>query len=163
MTVGFELDGEFVGTIRAVPMRHGLTLAEDLLASAAPEGPHPYHGGWEIGRLVIDPSFRGGVDSLRRCLLLALGYLRHTVQAAHLYAACTPELARLYRRFGFGLLYADVPLRGTSKCYSLIHGNPKDIIAALGSGEQKPDSVAHRNAYRAAHISWKRHPEKTSS
>ena len=131
ITVAFEYWGEIVGTIRAVPMRFGLTLTEQLLLEAQPEPGYSTADSWEMGRLVMDPEFRGGIDSLRRCLFLAVSFLQESAQAGNLHAACTPALARLYRRFGFEVVAEDVPLQGTAKCYTLIHGPLERVTVAL--------------------------------
>lgn len=131
ITVAFERGREIVGTIRAVPMRFGLTLTEKLLAVARPNTGYATADSWEMGRLVMDPEYRGGTDSLRRCLFLAVSFLHETARSGHLHAACTPALARLYRRFGFDVVAEDVPLQGSAKCYTLIHGPMERVTSAL--------------------------------
>lgn len=112
-------------------MRFGLTLTEQLLSQAQLQASYQTADSWEMGRLVMDPEFRGGVDSLRRCLFLAVSFLQESAQADNLHAACTPALARLYRRFGFDVAAEDVPLQGTSKRYTLINGPVDRVTAAL--------------------------------
>jgi len=112
-------------------MRFGLTLTEQLMLDAQLDAGYRAADRWEMGRLVMDPEFRGGVDSLRRCLFLAVAFLHETAQAGSLHAACTPALARLYRRFGFEVVAEDVPLQGTAKCYTLISGPMERVTTAL--------------------------------
>ena len=59
VVVAFELNGELVGTVRAVPFGHGLTLVEGLRRQAGAEPGDTYVNGWEMGRLVISPGYRG--------------------------------------------------------------------------------------------------------
>lgn len=114
-------------------MRYGLTLAEKLLQQALPDPGDMLEDSWEMGRLVISPEFRSGQETLRRCLLLSLSFLEDRASVANLHATCTPALARLYRRNGFEVIANEVPLLGTSKTYTLIHG-PFDRVMASLSG-----------------------------
>ena len=82
-----------MGTIRAVPMRHGLTLAEKLLGQALPDAGSMLDDSWEMGRLVLDPDFRAGPELLRRCLFMGLSFLHNQARVVNLHAACTPTLA----------------------------------------------------------------------
>lgn len=134
--MAFELDGELVGTVRAVPIGHGLTLAEKLRLQAGLEPGDTYAGGWEMGRLVISPQYRGGPESLRGFLYLSLSFLHGISPVGSLHATCTPVLSRLYRRFGFGVVAREVPLLGTSKTYTLIHGYFGQVIAELAKSEE---------------------------
>ena len=138
MTVAFELDGELVGTVRAVPIGHGLTLVEKLRSQIGVEPADSYVSGWEMGRLVVSREYRGGAESLRGFLYLSLSFLNSLSPVENLHAACTPALARLYRRFGLQLVARDVPLRGTSKSYCLIHGAFARVIAALSDADEQP-------------------------
>lgn len=131
MVFGFELDGEFIGTIRIVPLGYQLTLAELLLQHLGHAGPAMESGRWEVGRLVLAPEFRTDVDALRHCLFLALTYACTHARVTGLYAACSHVLSRLYRRFGFLVHARDVPLAGTAKIYTLIHGGSPQVMAAL--------------------------------
>src|SRR6185369_1926413 len=115
VAVAFEVRGKIVGTVRAVPMCHGLTLAEKLLLQVNPDPGPMLDDSWEMGRLVISPEFRSGQEALRRCLLLSLSFLHDRAPVANLHATCTHALARLYRRIGFEVIATDVPLHGTSK------------------------------------------------
>jgi len=145
VAVAFELDGEFVGTVRAVPLGHGLTLLEELREQAGIVPDSTYHNGWEMGRLIISPTWRGGRDSLRAFLYLSLTFLEQMRPVDHLHATCTPALARLYRGFGFENVARDVPLPGTDKTYTLIHGAFTDVIDKLsGSHNALPPVLADR-------------------
>lgn len=127
---GFEAHGEWIGTIRIVPLGHGLTLTETLLPHAGPVPPvEP--GDWEVGRLVLAPAYRSDVDALRHCLRTALEYGFDTADIRHLYATCTHVLSRLYRRFGFSEVARDVPLAGTAKTYTLIRATATSVAAGL--------------------------------
>jgi N-acyl-L-homoserine lactone synthetase len=129
---GFELGGEWIGTIRIVPLGHQLTLTEKLLPQLGAQAPHVAPTDWEVGRLVLAPEHRSDVDALRHCLLLALDYACKHTQVDHLYATCTHVLSRLYRRFGFTAFAKEVPLQGTDKAYTLIRGASHAVAAALG-------------------------------
>jgi N-acyl-L-homoserine lactone synthetase len=127
----FELDGELIGTIRLVPMGHRLTLTEDLLDQLGPDAPHHDGSRWEVGRLVLSEQYRSDVDALRRCLYLSLDYACHKAQIDNLYASCTHVLGRLYRRFSFAAFASGVPLPGTEKQYTLIHGRAPAVLQSL--------------------------------
>lgn len=88
---------------------------------------------WEVGRLVLAPEYRSGQDVLKRCLYLTLEYLCNHWEVNNLYASCSHVLSRLYRRFAFTAHSKDVPLKGTEKIYTLIHGHPASVLAALGT------------------------------
>ena len=137
-----------MGTIRAVPMRHGLTLAEKLLGQALPDAGSMLDDSWEMGRLVLDPDFRAGPELLRRCLFMGLSFLHNQARVVNLHAACTPTLARLYRRFGFAVVARDVPLAGTEKSYTLIHGPFLNVLDALSAADDASDDSL------AAGIGW---------
>ncbi len=134
VTVAFETRSEIVGTIRAMPMCHGLTLTERLIADT-PHAVRARANDWEMGRLVLDPSFRAGPELLRHCLYLALSFLDENRTVDGLHASCTPMLARLYRRLGFETVASDVPLTGTDKTYTLIHGPFQRVFDALSVGQ----------------------------
>jgi hypothetical protein len=138
VAVAFELDSEVVGTVRAVPIGYGLTLVEELRSHLRAQPGDSYVRGWEMGRLVISPEYRGGPESLRGFLYLSLSFLNGLSPVGHLHAACTPALARLYRRFGLDTVAKDVPLPGTGKTYTLIHGPFTRVIAALSHAEEMP-------------------------
>jgi hypothetical protein len=140
--VAFELDGELVGTVRAVPIGYDLTLAEKLRRQAGVEPLDTYLNGWEMGRLVISPEYRGGPESLRGFLYLSLSFLHGMSPVGSLHATCTSVLARLYRRFGFAVVAKEVPLLGTTKSYTLIHGYFSHVIAELAESNEAIASVA---------------------
>jgi hypothetical protein len=137
VAVAFELDGELVGTVRAVPIGHGLTLVEKLRSHVGIAPGDSYIRGWEMGRLVISPEYRGGPESLKGFLYLSLSFLNRISTVGHLHAACTPALARLYRRFGLSMVARDVPLPGTDKSYALIHGRFEHVISALAETDDQ--------------------------
>ena len=118
-------------------MRYGLTLAEKLLLQVFPDPGQMLDDSWEMGRLVISPEFRSGQEALRRCLLLSLSFVHDIAPIANLHATCTPALARLYRRNGFEVIATDVPLHGTAKTYTLIHGPFSRVMASLGGCDER--------------------------
>lgn len=127
---GFELGGEWIGTIRIVPLGHGLTLTETLMPHAG-DVPAIEGGDWEVGRLVLAPEYRADVDALRHCLRVALEYGFESSDIRHLYATCTHVLSRLYRRFGFSEVARNVLLPGTDKTYTLIRGSAAAVADGL--------------------------------
>lgn len=135
---GFELGGEWIGTIRIVPLGWQLTLTETLTPEAGPGMPEMVAGDWEVGRLVLAPEFRSDVEALRHCLRIALEYACNATKVEHLYATCTHVLSRLYRRFGFSVCARDVLLPGTSKTYTLIRGASEAVAAGLASRSGTP-------------------------
>ena len=128
---GFQLGGQWIGTIRIVPLGYELTLTETLMPGAGPDAPPMSPGDWEVGRLVLAPEFRTDVEALRHCLRIALEYACSATNVDHLFATCTHVLSRLYRRFGFSVFAKDVPLPGTPKTYTLIRGAAADVAAGL--------------------------------
>ena len=122
--------GEWIGTIRIVPLGFELTLTETLMPHAG-DVPGIEAGDWEVGRLVLSPDHRADVDALRHCLCMALAYGCRSARVDHLYATCTHALSRLYRRFGFSVVARDVPLVGTPKVYTLIRGTADAVAAGL--------------------------------
>lgn len=139
IVLGFELDGELIGTIRIVPIGYGLTLTEQLLPGAGPAAPDLAAGDWEVGRLVLAPDHRSDVDALRQCLHAAVVYGLEHAHVQHLYATCTHVLSRLYRRFGFTAFARDVPLPGTNKVYTMISGAAQPVSRAL-AGDPVPQA-----------------------
>lgn len=139
IVLGFELDGELIGTIRIVPIGYGLTLTEQLLPGAGPAAPVLVAGDWEVGRLVLAPDHRSDVDALRQCLHAAVVYGLEHAHVKHLYATCTHALSRLYRRFGFTAFARDVPLPGTNKVYTMIGGAAQPVSRAL-AGDPVPQA-----------------------
>ena len=132
MVGGFLWQGEFIGTIRLLPMTHGLAPCENLLERHAVDT-DLRHEGWEVGRLVLAPQYRSGPEVLKRCLYLTLVHLIESTSVENLFASCTPVLSRLYRRFGFSVIVreASQDVNGT---YSLIHGTVPSVLRALSSG-----------------------------
>ena len=133
---GFELGGDWIGTIRIVPLGYGLTLTETLLPHAGPGIPAIEPADWEVGRLALAPEYRADVDALRQCLRMSLGLAFATTQVDHLYATCTHVLSRLYRRFGFSEVAREVPLPGTPKTYTVIRGTASAVAAGLAGRVQ---------------------------
>ncbi|MBC5764426.1 N-acetyltransferase [Ramlibacter albus] len=131
--VGFDLDGERIGTIRIVPLGLGLTLTEQLLDTLAGTVPPPRPGEWEVGRLVLAPAWRGDVEVLRHCLQVGLEHVCSLARIDALYGTCTHALSRLYRRFGYSVIARDVCLPGTEKVYTLIRGDCATVAAAVGT------------------------------
>lgn len=132
----FQRFGETIGTIRLIPMTHGLAPCEKLLER---------HGiplqlrreSWEVGRLVLAQRYRSGPDSLKRCLFLTLIHLIEHADVENLFASCTPLLSRLYRRFGFDVLVKDASCDAEGS-YHLIHGTVPEVLRALaGSAEER--------------------------
>jgi hypothetical protein len=130
---GFELGGEWMGTIRIVPLGYDLTLTETLLPHAGEGVPAARRGDWEVGRLVLAPGYRSDVEALRHCLRLSLEYGIAHARVDHLYGTCTHVLSRLYRRFGFAEVARNVPLPGTPKVYTIIRGAAGSVAAGLSS------------------------------
>ena len=134
------MGGELFGTIRLVPMGHGLTLTETLLNQLGGAAPDFRGTKWEVGRLVLTEQYRSDVDALRRCLFLSLDYAARQTRVDHLFASCTHVLGRLYRRFAFMPFASKVPLHGTDKDYTLIHGYSREVLNALSGREAPPTS-----------------------
>lgn len=129
------MGGRPVGTIRLVPYGLGLAPSEDL--PCLPSEPADLASAWEVGRLVLEESYRCGPEALKRCLFLTLAHLVRTVPIANLFATCSPLLARLYRRFGFAVVAPDA-VRTEEGAYWLIHGRVPDVLLGLaGSAEEE--------------------------
>jgi predicted GNAT family N-acyltransferase len=124
------LDSQLIGTMRFVPMAYELTLTEKLQKEVRID-PSLLVDSWEVGRLVLDPEFRHGPDLLKKCLLLALSFVAENSSGRNFYASCSYVLSRLYRRFGFSVMANDIPLAGTDKTYTLIHGTVANVSRAL--------------------------------
>lgn len=133
MVGAFVRYGEFVGTIRYLPMNEGLApcdqlvrrhgVDEDLLESS-----------WEVGRLVLAPQYRSGPETLKRFLFLTLVDLLEHSPVDNLFASCTPVLSRLYRRFGFSVIVKDAS-QDAQGSYSLIHGAVPNVLRALAADD----------------------------
>jgi hypothetical protein len=121
-------------------MGHDLTLTETLLKQLGDAAPDFRGTRWEVGRLVLTEQYRSDVGALRRCLFLSLDYAARQTRVDHLFASCTHVLGRLYRRFAFSPFASQVPLQGTDKDYTLIHGHSRDVLNALGGQAVAPTS-----------------------
>jgi predicted GNAT family N-acyltransferase len=119
-----------------MPLRYGLTLTEQLLKVASPDSLARWPDSWDAGRLVVAPEYRVGQEVLRQCLHLTLTDLVENIGIAHVLGSCTHVLSRLYRRFGFTSFAQHVPLAGTEKCYTLIHGEVAVVAQALDPSRQ---------------------------
>ena len=127
---GFLWRGDYIGTIRLLPMNQGLAPCEAFLD---PHGIPPAlrTSAWEVGRLVVGSRWRSGPEALKRCLYLTLVYLIEHTDVENLFASCNPVLGRLYRRFGFAVAARDVVRDDAGTSYSLIHGTVPGVLRAL--------------------------------
>jgi hypothetical protein len=121
-------------------MCFGLTLTEKLLGQVEPDFRARWPRSWDSGRLVLAPQYRVGQDVVRRCVYLMMLHMVENTDVQYLLGSCTYALSRLYRRFGFTLLAKNVPLQGTEKNYTLIHGPILDLVVKLGSSVEYPIS-----------------------
>lgn len=128
--------------MRFLPLGRGLSSLEPLLRERG-AGALAVHGNWEFGRLVLDPSYRGGPEMLQRCVFLAVSELARRFRCGQAVASCTPVLSRLYRRFGFSVLADDLRVPGEEKPYHLIQAQVSDVLLAAASTD------AERSAARA--------------
>jgi N-acyl-L-homoserine lactone synthetase len=117
-----------VGTLRFVPLCQGLSPLDSLLAGQV--DPALTRHAWEFGRLVLDPDYRSGPELVRRSIFLGVQHLSEHTDAQHVFASCTPALARLYRRYGFSVVSSGISTRGSSEAYCLIHGEVDDVLRA---------------------------------
>lgn len=129
-------------------MDRGLAPCESLLANKSLVPARYYDASWEVGRLVLAPEYRSGPDALKRCLYLTLLHLVQTTCIDNLFAACTPLLSRLYRRFGFTLLIKETLESGTEPM-CLIHGHVPSVLMALANTDTEK-SQARREMLRMA-------------
>jgi hypothetical protein len=130
--------GEYIGTIRYLPMNQGLAPCENLVRRHNIPG-ELLESSWEVGRLVLAPQYRSGPDTLKRILFLTLVDLLDETPADNLFASCTPVLSRLYRRFGFSVLVKDA-CRDAEGSYSVIHGRVPQVLRALAAtGDERAD------------------------
>jgi hypothetical protein len=140
--------GETIGTIRLIPMTHGLAPCEKLLERHGVP-PALRRESWEVGRLVLAQRYRSGPEALKRCLFLTLIHLIENTDVENLFASCTPLLSRLYRRFGFDVLVKDASCDADGS-YHLIHGTVPQVLRALaGNPEERElgeDILALREA-----------------
>jgi predicted GNAT family N-acyltransferase len=139
----FEWRDEFIGTMRFVPMRGGLSSMEELLRTRAAAWAPPAGRNWEFGRLVLDPRYRAGPEMLQKCVFLAVSHLVQHFDCENAYASCNNVLSRLYRRFGFSVITSDVRVAGEEKPFNLIHARTADVLRAA-AGDDMERALAHR-------------------
>lgn len=137
MVGAFLRQGEYIGTIRLLPMNQGLAPCEKLVQAHGID-PSLQHQSWEVGRLVLAPQYRSGPDALKRLLFLTLLYLLEHTGVENLFASCTPVLSRLYRRFGFNVVVRDAS-QDAQGSYSLIHGTVPSVLSALAGDDDDRD------------------------
>jgi predicted GNAT family N-acyltransferase len=140
--------GEYIGTIRYVPMDQGLAPCETLVRRHHLAGALPDRS-WEVGRLVLAPQYRSGPDALKRFLFLTLVDLLEEAHVENLFASCTPLLSRLYRRFGFSVVAREASHDGQGS-YALIHGPVPEVLRALAASREERAQVERLLAQREA-------------
>lgn len=128
----FEWRGQFIGTIRLIPIGLGLAPCEAILQGLPQLSPDRYAQGWEVGRLVLAPEYRTKPEVLKTCFFLTLMRFIELTPSANFLATCNPILSRLYRRFGFSVLVKDA-LQNAGESYSLIHGNVASVRLAVSA------------------------------
>jgi hypothetical protein len=133
MVGAFLRFGEYIGTIRVLPMLQGVAPCDKLVERHGTPCELMEHS-WEVGRLVVDPRYRGGPEFLRHCLFITIVDMLQHSELDNLFASCTPVLARLYRRFGFRVLVKDA-CQDDDGSYSLIHGRMPDVLRALAGND----------------------------
>jgi hypothetical protein len=147
----FERFGEYIGTIRYLPMTGGLAPCEKLVRQHDVDG-DLQASSWEVGRLVMAPQYRSGPEALKRCLFLTLAHMMEHTDVQNLFASCTPVLSRLYRRFGFSVLVKDAST-DAGGTYSLIHGPVASVLRSLARDDderqQAEDLIALRETAEA--------------
>ena len=116
-------------------MRGALSALEEPLQSRAGGWPPPTGENWEIGRLVLDPGYRGGPDLVKRCIFLGVSHLAQRTGGRNLFASCSPALARLYRRFGFSVVATDLSVPDSEQPYALIYGDVEKVLCASAGGK----------------------------
>ncbi len=132
----FELRGEFIGTIRLIPIGVGLAPCDAILQGLPQLVPQAYDDAWEVGRLVLAPEYRAQPDVLKTCFSLTLMRFVELTPSANFLATCIPALSRLYRRFGFSVLVKDA-CRQAQESYALIHGNVPSVRAAVAASQRE--------------------------
>ena len=138
----FECAGEFVGTIRFLPMGLGLAPCEALLRRQPDFAIEDYEDSWEVGRLVHAPQYRSAPEALKQYLFLTFMCLARDTPAKNFFASCSPLLSRLYRRFGFSVLVRDA-CGNSGGAYSLIHGRlPEVLLALAGNALERAEAEA---------------------
>jgi hypothetical protein len=128
--------------MRFLPMGKGLSPVEEVLRERG-AGHHGVRGNWEFGRLVLDPRYRAGPELLEKCVFLAVSQLARDFACGLAFASCTPVLSRLYRRFGFSVVFDDVRVPGEEKPYHLIKARVADVLMASASTDAER-SLAQR-------------------
>jgi hypothetical protein len=131
--------GDYIGTIRYLPMDQGVAPCEALVRRYAIPPDLREHS-WEVGRLVLARRFRSGPDALKRFLFLTLVHLLEEAPVENLFASCTPLLSRLYRRFGFSVLVKDAS-QDAEGSYCLIHGHVPAVLRALAASREERSLV----------------------
>jgi hypothetical protein len=121
-------DGLPIATIRFIPGGHGVTLTERYWGHLTRDSEILGPDNWEVGRLVMAPENRRA-DLLPRCLALSLVELLDHARVESFHASCLTRMARLYRRFGFGLQGTSVSSSG-KEC-ALIHARVEDVARAF--------------------------------
>lgn len=119
--------------MRFVPMRSGLSPVDQLLESHCGRWSRPPGTNWEFGRLALDPAYRAGPELLSRCVFLAVSHLVEYFDCRNAYASCNAVLSRLYRRFGFTVVFDDIQVAGESRPYHLIHARTADVLRNAAS------------------------------
>lgn len=130
LVFAFEVRRAVIGTLRLVPMHKGLTSLEKLLAQRQLIDPATCQSSWEIGRLVLNPDYRGGPDLVKKCVFLGVSYFAQHTDGQYLFASCSPVLSRLYRRFGLSTIVNNLRVDGTDGSYVLMRGRVSDVLKA---------------------------------
>lgn len=128
-----------VGTLRFVPLLRGLSPLDAMLERKI--APQLTRRSWEFGRLILDAGYRSGPELLGRCIFLAMRHLMRCTDAEHLFASCTPSLARLYRRYGMAVLDSSITVAEPVRAYCLIHGVAQDVLRASSRACASPEAM----------------------
>ena len=137
MVGGFAWRGRYIGTIRVVPLGQGLAPCEKILRQHSLLTPELSNSSWEVGRLVLAEEYRSSSpEVLKRCMTLTLINHIQRWEGKNFFAACSPILARLYRRFGFSVLVKDAG-QGDDGTFSLIHATAESLTRALADEPQE--------------------------
>lgn len=123
-------------------MRSGLSPVEALLRSRCAGWMPPPGSSWEFGRLALDPAYRAGPELLNRCVFVAVSHLMESVDCRNAYASCNAILSRLYRRFGFSVVSAEIPVAGEARPYHLIHARTADVLRNAASTDAERAAAA---------------------
>ena len=125
IVLAFKRGSEMIGTVRLVPMMHGITLTEKILKDY-----NNKNDGWEIGRLVLDKDNRGQ-KILVKCLCLTAKWLIDNSDVQYIFASCSHVMSRIYRRFGFKVIGNDLSMENSSKKYNGIFGHLPEVLKIL--------------------------------